>query len=344
MSVVFVTGGAGYVGSHTAMVLAAAGHDVVIYDNLSAGHAHTVDVLARHFPERSIRLIVGDIGDADAITDALRTSGASAVLHFAAKLSVGGSVADPLAYYRNNVTGTLTLLEAMTSAGIRRFVFSSTAATFGEPLQIPIDETHPQKPISPYGETKLAIERALPHVERTCGIRWVVLRYFNAAGADPSGLIGEAHDPEEHVIPLALRAAVGGPPLTVYGDDYQTDDGTCIRDYVHVTDLAEAHVAALRALDASAPSTAYNLGSGAGTSIRELLRTVERVTGRAVPHTVGPRRSGDPARLIASSARIRRELGWSPRFERLDDIVETSWRWETTRAPRPSDPRAPGRA
>jgi UDP-glucose-4-epimerase GalE len=344
MSVVFVTGGAGYVGSHTAMVLAAAGHDVVIYDNLSAGHAHTVDVLARHFPERSIRLIVGDIGDAAAVTDALRTSGATAVLHFAAKLSVGGSVADPLAYYRNNVTGTLTLLEAMAAAGIRRFVFSSTAATFGEPLQIPIDETHPQKPISPYGETKLAIERALPHVERAFGIRWVVLRYFNAAGADPSGLIGEAHDPEEHVIPLALRAAVGGPPLTVYGDDYQTDDGTCIRDYVHVTDLAEAHVAALRALDASASSTAYNLGSGAGTSIRELLQTVERVTGRAVPHTVGPRRSGDPARLIASSARIRRELGWSPRFERLDDIIETSWRWETTGAPRPSDARAPGRA
>jgi UDP-glucose-4-epimerase GalE len=332
MSVVFVTGGAGYVGSHTAMVLAAAGHDVVIYDNLSGGHAQTVDVLARQFPARSIRLVVGDIGDADAVSTALRTSGATAVLHFAAKLSVGGSVADPLAYYRNNVTGTLTLLEAMAAAGIRRFVFSSTAATFGEPLQIPIDETHPQEPISPYGETKLAIERALPYVERGFGIRWIALRYFNAAGADPSGLIGEAHDPEEHVIPLALRAAVGGPPLTVYGDDYPTDDGTCIRDYVHVTDLADAHVAALRALDALAPSTAYNLGSGAGTSIRELLQAVERVTGRAVPHRVGPRRSGDPARLIASSARIRRELGWSPRFERLDDIIATSWRWEMTRA------------
>ena len=323
-----MTGGAGYVGSHAVMALAAAGYDVVVYDDLSAGHAEAVDVLAAAFPRRSIRLVRGAIEDAGAIARALRDSAAEAVLHFAAKLSVGTSVREPMTYYQTNVIGTLTVLGAMIDAGVTRFVFSSTAATFGEPLTTPIDETHPQKPINAYGETKLAVERALPHLSRAHGLQWAAFRYFNAAGADPSGLIGEAHHPEEHVIPLALDSVLGGPPLTIFGDDYPTPDGTCIRDFVHVTDLAEAHVAALRALEASGPSTAYNLGTGHGTSVRELLASVERVTGRPVPFQAGPRRPGDPARLVASSDRVRRELAWTPKFGQLDDIVGTAWQWQ----------------
>jgi len=327
MSVALVTGGAGYIGSHAVMALAAAGYDVVVYDDLSAGHAEAVDRLAHAFPARSIRLICGDVGDGPAITRALRDTGAAAVLHFAARLSVGGSVVEPIAYYRTNVIGTLTVLGAMHEAGVGRFVFSSTAATFGEPIATPIDETHPQRPINPYGETKLVIERALPALERAHGLRWMVLRYFNAAGADPGGVIGEDHEPEEHLIPRALAAVRGGPPLTVFGDDYPTPDGTCLRDFVHVTDLAQAHVLALQALEASSPSSAYNLGSGDGTSVRELLASVERVTGQPVPHRVGQRRPGDPARLVASSERIRRDLKWTPALGRLDTIVETAWQW-----------------
>jgi UDP-glucose 4-epimerase len=331
MSVLLVTGGAGYVGSHAVLALAAAGYDVVVYDDLSAGHPEAVDAIARRFPSRSIRLIRGDIGDGAAVVSALRESGASAVLHFAARLLVGESVREPLRYYRTNVSGTLTLLTAMADAGVKRFVFSSTAATFGEPVSTPIDETHPQRPINAYGETKLAVERALPHLERAFGLRWVVLRYFNAAGADPGGDIGEDHDPEEHLIPRALAALSGGPPLTVFGQDYPTPDGTCVRDFVHVADLADAHIAALRSLEASGPSAAYNLGNGQGASVRDLLTSVERVTGRRVPHQVGPRRAGDPAWLVASSERIRRELNWTPRFGRLDTIVETAWQWHSRR-------------
>lgn len=327
MSVVLVTGGAGYVGSHVAMALAEAGYDVTVYDNLSAGHVESVDTVAREYPSRAIELIRGDVCDAKAIGAALERCGASAVIHLAGRLSVGESVRDPAGYYRTNVTGSLTVLAAMAERGLQRFVFSSTAATFGEPLATPIDEEHPQQPVSPYGETKLAVERALPHFDRAYGLRSIVLRYFNAAGADPSCRIGEAHDPEVHVIPLALHAANGGPPLTLFGDDYPTPDGTCIRDYVHVSDLADAHVAALRTLEGTAPSAAYNLGSGQGTSLRALLTAVERVTGRSVPHHVGPRRSGDPARLVASSDRIRRELGWSPRLGDVDPIIQTAWAW-----------------
>jgi len=327
MSTVVVAGGAGYIGSHAVKGLAAAGYDVVVYDNLSAGHPEAVKRIAAACPSRSIRLVEGDVLDTPLLTRVLQSSGAEAVMHFAARLLVGESVREPIGYYRANVTGTMSVLEAMAAAGVRRFVFSSTAATFGEPLTTPIDETHPQRPINPYGETKLAVERALPHVERATGIRWKVLRYFNAAGADPDGLIGEDHEPEEHLIPRALLAVRGGAPLTVFGDDYPTPDGTCIRDYVHVTDLAAAHVEALGALERGAASSAYNLGNGEGISVREVIEAVARATGRPVPHNTGPRRPGDPARLVASSERIRRELGWQPRFGRLDAIVETAWRW-----------------
>jgi UDP-glucose 4-epimerase len=327
MSTVLVTGGAGYVGSHAVKALAAAGHDVVVYDDLSAGHAAAVDRLAKAFPARRIELVRGDILDTAAVAAALGRSRAEAVMHFAARLLVAESVREPLGYYRANVAGTLSVVEAMAASGVRHLVFSSTAATFGEPETVPIDETHPQRPINAYGETKLAVERALPHVERATGIRSITLRYFNASGADPDGVIGEDHRPEEHLIPLAIGAALGGPSLTLYGDDYDTSDGTCVRDYVHVSDLADAHVAALGRLAGGGPSGAFNLGNGLGMSVRQVVEAVARVAGRAVPHRIGPRRPGDPARLVASNARARAELGWSPRLGDLDTIVETAWRW-----------------
>jgi UDP-glucose-4-epimerase GalE len=327
MRTVLVTGGAGYVGSHAVRVLAGAGADVVVYDNLSAGHREAVDRLAAAHPERRIALVEGDIADTARVRETIAAHRVGAVMHFAAWLSVGASVTDPFGYYRNNVAGTLSVLSAMADTGVSRFVFSSTCATFGEPRTASMDETHPQQPINPYGESKLAVERALPHIERAVGIRWTALRYFNASGAAPDGLIGEDHSPEEHLIPRAIAATQGGEGLTVFGDDYDTPDGTCIRDYVHVLDLAAAHVAALDRLDAGGASTAYNLGSGDGMSVREVLRVVEAVTGRPVPHRVGPRRPGDPARLVASSGKARRELGWAPKYGRLEDIVETAWAW-----------------
>jgi UDP-glucose-4-epimerase GalE len=327
MSTVVVTGGAGYIGSHAVLALAGAGYDVVVFDDLSAGHREAIARIVNAWPRRRISLVTGDVLDAVAISHVLRWSGAEAVMHFAARLSVGESVRDPLGYYRTNVIGTLTLLEAMVGAGVSRLVFSSTAATFGEPEHVPIDETHPQRPINPYGESKLAIERALKHVEGALGLRSIALRYFNAAGADPGGLIGEDHEPELHLMPLAIRAAQGGTPLTVFGGDYPTPDGTCVRDYIHVTDLADAHLLALRALEGGAATNAYNLGNGVGISVKALIESVERVGAKRVPHVIGPRRSGDPARLVASSQRARDELGWQPRLDRLDQIVDTAWRW-----------------
>jgi UDP-glucose-4-epimerase GalE len=327
MSTVLVTGGAGYVGSHAVKALAASGADVVIYDDLSAGHREAVQAIAAALPDRRVTLVEGDVLDTARLAGVLRESGARAVMHFAARLLVGESVRQPLAYYRANVSGSLSVLAAMAEAGVTQFVLSSTAATFGEPQRVPIDEAHPQHPINAYGETKLAVERALPHVERAHGIRWVVLRYFNASGADPDGVLGEDHDPEAHLIPLALTAAAGGAPLTVFGDDYPTPDGTCIRDFVHVSDLADAHLLALERLDAGGTSSAYNLGNGEGRSVRAVLDVVGRVTGRDVPHRVGRRRPGDPARLVASGEKARRDLGWSPSRDRLEDIVETAWRW-----------------
>jgi UDP-glucose-4-epimerase GalE len=320
VSAVVVTGGAGYIGSHAVKALRARGADVVVYDNLVAGHRAAVE-------QAGARLEVGDIHDTARLRTVIERAGADAVMHFAAWLSVGDSVRDPIGYYRNNVTGAISVLDAMVGAGARYFIFSSTAATFGNPIETPITEGHPQHPINAYGETKLAVERALPHFERAYGLQWTALRYFNAAGADPDGALGEDHDPEIHVIPRAIDAAIGRGSFAIYGTDYDTPDGTCLRDYIHVTDLASAHVLALDALRAGRPSTAYNLGNGRPTSVRQVVDAVERVTGKPVPAGVADRRPGDPAILYASSEKIRNELGWTPRFEDIDVIVETAFRW-----------------
>ena len=318
MTTVLVTGGAGYIGSHAAKGLRAAGYDVVIYDNLSAGHREAA---------QGLPLVQGDIGDVTEVRRAIRESGATAVMHFAAWLVVPDSVRDPLGYYRNNVSGTLGTLEAMAAEGVQQFVFSSTCAVYGEPRQTPIDETHPTAPINAYGQTKLAIEHALPHLERAHGVRSVRLRYFNAAGADPEGELGEDHTPEIHVIPRALDASRGGAPLEVFGEDYPTPDGTCLRDYVHVTDLADAHVRALRYLEGGGASATYNVGTERPSSVREVIAAVEQVTGRAVAWRSAPRRPGDPAVLYAAAGKIRRELGWHPRRAELTTIVSDAWNW-----------------
>ena len=320
---VLVTGGAGYIGSHAVKALRAAGSEVVIYDDLSAGHRAAARATGAPLEE-------GRIGDTARLGDVLRAHNVDAILHFAAWLSVGDSVRDPAGYYENNVGGALAVLRAAVDAGVKHFIFSSTAATFGNPVETPITESHPQRPINAYGETKLAVERALPHFERAYGIRSVILRYFNAAGADPAGALGEDHDPEIHVIPRAIDAALGRADFAIYGLDYDTPDGTCLRDYVHVTDLASAHILALESLRAGGESTSYNLGNGTPISVRDVVTSVERVTGRKVPAASGPRRPGDPAVLFASSEKIRRELGWRPRFEAIDVIVETAWRWRET--------------
>jgi len=317
---VLVTGGAGYIGSHTVKALRAAGQDVVIYDNLSAGHAAAAE-------RTGAPLEVGEIHDVARLRAVMAAHRVDAVMHFAAWLSVGDSVKAPIAYYENNVGGALAVLQAMVDAQVPRFIFSSTAATFGIPLETPITESHPQRPINAYGETKLAVERALPHFERAYGLRSVTLRYFNAAGADPDGCLGEDHHPEIHVIPRAIDAALGRDTFSIHGGDYPTPDGTCLRDYVHVSDLASAHVLALDALRAGGESAAYNLGNGRPVSVREVADAVGRVTGRPVPATIGPRRPGDPAVLFASSTKIRTALGWTPRYEDVDVIVETAWRW-----------------
>jgi len=318
---VLVTGGAGYIGSHAATALHHAGYRAIVYDNLVAGHRGAVK-----FGD----FVEGDILDAASLTETLRRHNVFAVMHFAAFLDVGESVRDPAKYYRNNVAGAVSVLGAMAAASVRHFVFSSTCATYGEPIETPIAETHPQQPINSYGETKLAIERALPHYERAHGMSWVVLRYFNAAGADPEGKIGEDHAPEIHLIPRAIEAATGGRRLEVFGDDYPTPDGTCLRDYVHVSDLADAHVRALEAIVETGKSGAYNLGTGRPHSVREVIDTVERVTGRSVPWTLGPRRPGDPAVLYAAPHKAQAELHWTPQHAELEAIVRTAWHWHHT--------------
>jgi UDP-glucose-4-epimerase GalE len=323
MSAVLVTGGAGYIGSHAVKALRKAGHRVVIYHNLSAGHREAAVRAAGGAAE----MVEGDIGDTSRVREVLESHRIDAVMHFAAWLSVPDSVRDPAGYYRNNVKGALSVLDAMIAGGTRHFVFSSTAAVFGDAHEVPITEEHPRRPINAYGETKLAIEAALPHYERAYGLTSMALRYFNAAGADPDGELGEHHDPETHIIPRAIDAAYGRSTFQVFGEDYPTPDGTCLRDFVHVNDLASAHLLALDALQAGATSTVYNLGNGRPTSVRDILDSIEKVTGRRVPYSVGPRREGDPPALYTSSARIRRELGWAPEFEDVDTIVETAWRW-----------------
>jgi UDP-glucose-4-epimerase GalE len=317
---ILVTGGAGYIGSHAAKALVQAGRRIVVYDNLSAGHREAV---------QWSDLVVGDLHDQDRLRDTIDRFGVSAVMHFAALASVGESVRDPSRYYWNNVEGTLALLRTMVAAAVLRLVFSSTAAVYGEPEEVPITEGHVTRPINPYGETKLAVERALAHFETAYGLRSVTLRYFNAAGADPDGDLGEDHRPEAHLIPIALEAALGGEPLQVFGDDYQTPDGTCLRDYVHVTDLAQAHLLALDRIETRGLSGVYNLGNGNPFSVKEVMSAVERVSGRPVPWVRGGRRKGDPGVLFASSARARAELGWQPAFTTLDRIVETAWRWKS---------------
>ena len=320
MSTVLVTGGAGYIGSHVCKALAQAGHVPVAYDNLVYGH----DWAVKWGP-----LERGDILDAARLSFVMKESGASAVIHLAAFAYVGESVADPARYYRNNVSGTLTLLEAMRNCGIGRIVFSSTCATYGIPDVLPITEEAPQNPVNPYGASKLMIERILADYRRAYDLEEVSLRYFNAAGADPDGELGEDHDPETHLIPLVLDAASGRRPyITVFGDDYQTDDGTCIRDYIHVSDLADAHVLALHGLEnASLRRSAYNLGTGRGHSVAGVLEAAKSVTGRNIPVIKGPRRAGDPAVLLADPARAKAELGFTPRFPAIEDMLLSAWRW-----------------
>jgi UDP-glucose 4-epimerase len=319
---VLVTGGAGYIGSHAAKALRQAGHRVVIYDNLSAGHREAALGAA---------LIEGDTSDVETMRRAIRESSASAVMHFAAWLSVPDSVRNPAGYYRNNVTGTIGTLEAMAAEGCRQFVFSSTCAVYGEPVETPIRETHPTAPVNSYGQTKLAIEHALPHFERAYGIRSIRLRYFNAAGADPDGELGEDHAPEIHVIPRAIEAVRGGPPINIFGEDYPTPDGTCLRDYIHVTDLADAHLRALAWLQDGGASGTYNAGTERPSSVRDVIAAVEKATGRTVARRSAPRRAGDPAILFASAERIRRDLGWVPQRPDLDTIVADAWRWHVQR-------------
>ncbi len=322
MSRVVVTGGAGYIGSHAVRALVDAGHAVAVLDDLSAGHEQSIPA--------GVPLVRAAIHDVETVRRLLVEHRADAVMHFAAWLAVGESVRKPIDYYQNNVVGTLGVLEAMRQAGVRRFVFSSTCAVYGEPSRVPIVETLETRPINAYGETKLAIERALPHFERAYGLTWMALRYFNAAGAHPDGSIGEDHADEIHLVPLAIRAATGGMPLKVFGEDYPTPDGTCQRDYIHVCDLAEAHLCALAALEAGASSSAYNIGTGTPQSVRAVIDTVSRVVGSAVAWEKAPRRPGDPAALYAASDRAQHELKWTPRFVDLEVIVRHAWQWHST--------------
>ncbi|WP_396624076.1 UDP-glucose 4-epimerase GalE [Luteitalea sp.] len=324
---VLVTGGAGYIGSHSVKALLAAGRRVVVLDDFSAGHRGACAALQTVAAPGQLTVVEAGIGETATVEATCREHGIDAVMHFAAWLSVGDSVTDPVGYYRNNVVGSLGLLDGLRRAGVTRLIFSSTCATYGEPQRVPIDESHPQQPINSYGETKLAVERALPHFETAYGLKSIALRYFNAAGADPDGLLGEDHSPEIHIIPRAIFAARGTDSLKVFGDDYPTPDGTCLRDYIHVTDLADAHVRALESLEQGGPSARFNVGTGTPHSVREVIEAVARVAGRPVPFTVAPRRAGDPSTLYAANDAIRAALGWVPRHADLDTIVGTAWRW-----------------
>ncbi len=317
---ILVVGGAGYIGSHMVKRLTQGSAAVVTLDNLSGGYRDAV---------HSGVFVYGDVADSTLLNRLFSTHRFDAVMHFASFIQVGESVQEPAKYYQNNVSNTLNLLNTMVAFGVRRFIFSSTAAIFGEPQQVPIDERHPKAPINPYGRSKWMVEQVLADYDRAYGIKSVSLRYFNAAGADPAGELGERHDPETHLIPLVLQAASGRrPQIRVFGRDYDTPDGTCIRDYVHVTDLAEAHWLALAHLMAGGGSAAFNLGNGNGFSVQEVIDVARRVTGKPIPVLDEARRSGDPARLVADSRLIREQLGWRPVCADLDRIVADAWRWE----------------
>ena len=321
--IVLVTSGAGYIGSHTCKALAAAGYKPVAYDNLSTGHRWSV----KWGP-----LEIGDLADADRLADVIARHTPAAVIHFAASAAAGESVVDPGAYYRNNVAGSLTLLEAMRDHGPDTLVFSSTCAVYGIPRNLPIPENHPLQPINPYGASKLMVERMIEDFAAAHGLRSARLRYFNAAGADPGGELGEIHEPETHAIPLALLTALGRRPrFDVFGDDYPTPDGSAIRDYVHVADLAAAHVLALRHLLAGGDPLTVNLGTGQGHSVLELTATIERITGTRLTVQRAPRRPGDPPRLVADARQAQALLGWQPSIPSLDDIVASAWAWHRSR-------------
>jgi len=320
---ILVTGGAGYIGSHTAKLLATRGHQPVVFDDLTQGH----DWAVKWGP-----LERGTLVDADRLRDVFARHRIDAVVHFAANALVGESMTNPSKYFHNNTVGTLTLLDAMRAAGVGTIVFSSTCATYGNPIRVPIDETHPQVPVNPYGESKLMVEKLLHWYGVVHGLRWIALRYFNAAGADPDGEIGEDHDPESHLIPLVIGATMRTrPPVTVFGSDYPTPDGSAIRDYVHVADLADAHLRAIERLGSGTPSQAINLGTGRGHSVLEVIETVKRVSGKDVPFVAAGRRAGDPPELVAAPARARDVLGWTCAYAELEVIVQHAWRWHESR-------------
>jgi UDP-glucose 4-epimerase len=320
---ILVVGGAGYIGSHMVKRLGQAGCHVTTLDNLSSGHRDAV--LCGEF-------VQGDIADHPLLEQVFARGQFDAVMHFASFIQVGESVHAPAKYYANNLVNTLQLLDVMLTHGVKHLIFSSTAATFGEPQYVPIDEAHPQQPINPYGRTKLMVELALADYDHAYGLKSVCLRYFNAAGADPEGQLGERHDPETHLVPLVLQAASGRRPhISVFGRDYDTPDGTCIRDYIHITDLCEAHWLALQHLRHGGASDAFNLGNGNGFSVQEVIDTARQVTGQSIPLQEGPRRAGDPARLVADATRARQLLGWQPQYADLATLIGHAWAWEQSR-------------
>jgi UDP-glucose 4-epimerase len=319
---VLVTGGAGYIGSHTVVELIERGEDVIVVDNLSKGHRKAVG---------GGKFVKGDLRDDSFLDMLFSENDIESVIHFAADSLVGESVKDPLKYYDNNVAATIKLMARMKGHGVKWLVFSSTAAVYGEPEKIPITESDPTLPKNPYGETKLVVERALEWADGAYGLKFVSLRYFNAAGAHKSGKIGEDHNPETHLIPIIMSVALGKrKEVVIFGSDYDTEDGTCIRDYIHVTDLARAHILALDKLRSGGDSAIYNLGNGVGFSVKEVIDSAERVTGKKIRQVAGERRQGDPAVLVASSEKITAELGWTPSYIELDSIIETAWKWHSS--------------
>jgi UDP-glucose 4-epimerase len=322
--VILVVGGAGYIGSHMVMDLLRADYPVVTLDNLSRGHRELLP---------GGEFVEGDLGNPADLDRVFSQYPVQAVMHFAAHSQVGESVEQPLMYYRNNVANTITLLEAMQKAAVRHFIFSSTAAVYGEPVQVPITEGHPCAPTNPYGATKLAVERLLADVSHAGDLTYSILRYFNAAGADASGKIGERHQPETHLIPLVLQVATGErDSIRIFGDDYPTPDGTCLRDYIHVSDLTSAHLLALEALLKGGGNSTYNLGNSTGYSVKQIIESARAITGHPIPAITDKRRAGDPAVLVADSARIRAELGWQPVYEDIDAIIRTAWEWHQREA------------